>query len=468
VAVKVPIFSFEKLTDLDTHLGPEMKSTGEVLGIGKSLDEALFKGLVAAGYQMNKKSGGVLISVRDSDKIEIADIAKMYHELGYKIYATHGTADIISKSGINVEKVDKICDNTQQNTFTLLEQGKVDLLISTSTRGRIPTEDDVKLRRLAVTLNIPHLTSIDTASAFAFSLKSRYSQKNTELVDICHMRTERQKINFVKMQGAGNDYIYIDAMSKNISNMESIAVTLSDRHKGVGGDGAVFICSSEKADAKMRMFNSDGTEGGMCGNAIRCIAKYLFDSGKIKSKVMKIETASGIKDLQLFVSGGVVNMVSVDMGVPSFDPKNIPVISESNLVQLDIDGKNFEGFSLSMGNPHVVFFVENVGDFDVSGIGRLIETHPIFPDRVNVEFVQIVDKTKLRMRVWERGSGETLACGTGASAAVVAAAEKGMVEKDIDISVKLLGGELIVRYKDSGNVILTGDAVEVFRGIAKL
>ncbi|MDE7395777.1 MAG: carbamoyl-phosphate synthase large subunit, partial [Clostridiales bacterium] len=251
VAVKVPIFSFEKLADLDTHLGPEMKSTGEVLGIGKTLDEALYKGLLAAGYKM-KKQGGILISVRDTDKPEISFIAKAYSELGYKIYATGGTACVIEKSGIPCEVVQKINECPENNTMTLLSSGKIDLFVSTSTKGRIPTQDDVRLRRRAVALSIPCLTSIDTARALAFSLKSRYSPLNTELVNINNMRSERQKLNFIKMHGCGNDYIYIDCLTRQITNMESVAVNLSDRHFGVGGDGVVFIYPSTVADAQMR------------------------------------------------------------------------------------------------------------------------------------------------------------------------------------------------------------------------
>ncbi len=467
-AVKVPIFSFEKLTDLDTHLGPEMKSTGEVLGIGKTLDEALYKGLVAAGYKM-KKEGGVLISVRDADKPEIAEVAKLYSELGFEIYATFGTADVIERSGLKVNRIGKISEGFKDNTFTLLESGKVQLMISTSTKGRIPSEDDVKLRRKAVTLAIPCLTSIDTANALATALRSRYSQANTELVDINHMRSERQKLSFIKMQGCGNDYIYIDCLNKPIFNMESIAVSLSERHTGVGGDGVVFICPSQIADAKMRMFNADGSEGMMCGNAIRCVGKYLYDNGKVNAKNIKIETASGVKELTLYVRAGHVNAATVDMGAPSFNPGDIPaVVKSAEMVDypMDVLDKRFEATCLSMGNPHCVIFVKDVNGIDVEKYGKIIEASPLFPDRINVEFVQIIDSTHLKMRVWERGSGETYACGSGACAAVVAAVKKGVCSKDTDVSVKVKGGELVVKYGE--RVYLTGDAVEVFKGVVRL
>ncbi len=470
VAVKVPIFSFEKLADLDTHLGPEMKSTGEVLGIGKTLDEALYKGLLAAGYKM-QKSGGILISVRDADKPEIADIAKAYSELGYEIYATHGTAKIIRKSGFAVTEVEKINENGKENTMTLLSSGKVDLLISTSTKGRIPTEDDVKLRRRAVALSVPCLTSIDTAKALAYSLKSRYSAYNTELVDINNMRSERQKLNFIKMQGCGNDYIYIDCLNRNITNMESVAVNLSERHFGVGGDGVVFICPSAVADAQMRMFNSDGTEGMMCGNAIRCVAKYLYDYGKVgDKKELSIETKSGVKKLWLYVRGGYVNSARVDMGAPALKPSAVPVKLDGNEVvgrKVTVGGKEREITCVSMGNPHCVMFVENVGQSDVEKVGKAIECDALFPERVNVEFVQVIDRTHLKMRVWERGSGETYACGTGACAAVVAAVLAGHCDRDADITVRLQGGELTIRYAQD-TVYMTGEACEIFKGVVRL
>ncbi len=469
VAVKVPIFSFEKLADLDTHLGPEMKSTGEVLGIGKSLDEALYKGLLAASYKM-QKTGGILISVRDSDKPEIADVAKAYSELGYEIYATEGTARIIRKSGFPVSVVKKISECAEENTMTLLSSGKIDLFVSTSTKGRVPTEDDVKLRRRAVSLAIPCLTSIDTASALAFSLKSRYSAYNTELVNINNMRTERQKLQFIKMQGCGNDYIYIDCLNRPITNMESIAVTLSERHFGVGGDGAVFIYPSDVADAKMRMFNSDGTEGMMCGNAIRCVAKYLYDYGKIGDKrEITIETKSGIKKLWLFVRAGQVNSARVDMGAPVFEPSKIPVATNAEVIgkKMNVGGAEREITCVSMGNPHCVMFVENVAQIDVAKIGKAIECDPLFPERVNVEFVQVIDRTHIKMRVWERGSGETYACGTGACAAVAAAVRGGYCDQGAEVSVRLTGGELTIEYTGE-TVYMTGEACEIFKGVVRL
>ena len=470
VAVKVPIFSFEKLTDLDTHLGPEMKSTGEVLGIGKTLDEALYKGLVAAGYKM-KRRGGILMTVRDSDKAEIVGVAKNYYELGFDLYATAGTAEVIRRSGMNVTVVDKLSEAPRENTMSLLNSGKIDYLVSTSTRGRIPTHDDVRLRRRSVARGIPCLTAIDTANALARALKSRYSQYNTELVDINDMRTERQRLHFVKMHGCGNDYIYVDCLTKPINNMESVAVNLSDRHFSVGGDGVIFIYPSETCDAKMRMFNSDGSEGKMCGNGIRCVGKYLYDNGKTDKLDITVDTLSGVKKLKLFARDGKVNSVKVDMGAVKLNPKAVPVrLAGDKIIDREIDtplGK-FNITCTSMGNPHCTLIVPDVQNCDVQGIGIAIgQNTSLFPEGVNVGFMQIIDRTHLKLRVYERGTGETMACGSGACAAAVAAVLNGRCDKDTDISVRLPGGELIIRYTDEA-VYLTGEACEVFRGTVRL
>lgn len=470
VAVKVPIFSFEKLTDLDTHLGPEMKSTGEVLGIGKTLDEALYKGLVAAGYKMKRK-GGLLMTVRDSDKAEIVGVAKNYYELGFELYATAGTAEVIRRSGMTCNVVAKLSETPGDNTMSLIGSGKIDYLVSTSTRGRIPTHDDVRLRRRAVARGIPSLTSIDTANALAYALKSRYSQNNTELVDINDMRTERQKLNFIKMHGCGNDYIYVDCLTKPISNMESVAVNLSDRHFSVGGDGVIFIYPSDTCDAKMRMFNSDGSEGRMCGNAIRCVGKYLYDNGKTDKLEITIDTLSGAKKLKLFARDGKITSATVDMGAAILAPKKVPVKLDGDSViarEVETPLGRFTVTCTSMGNPHCTIFVPDVMNCDVAGIGKMFgENRSLFPDGVNVGFVQVIDRTHLKARVYERGTGETMACGTGSCAAAVAAVLGGYCDKDTDISVRLTGGELVIRYTDS-TVYMTGEAQEVFRGTVRL
>lgn len=468
-AVKVPVFSFEKLTDVDTHLGPEMKSTGEVLGIGRNLSEALYKGLVAAGYKMYK-GGGVFITVRDSDKHEIIDLAKKFDVLGYSLYATKGTAQVIRESGLKVEEVDKIHENSENNSETLIESGKINYIISTSAKGRLPVYDSVKLRRRAVTLGIPCLTAIDTAEALAGCLMSRYSEINTELVNINDMRTEKMKLQFIKMQGCGNDYIYIDCMDKMVESPESLSVYMSDRHFGVGGDGVVLICPSNVADAKMRMFNLDGSEGLMCGNAIRCVGKYLYDERNIRKRELTVETLSGIKKLWLNTRNDKVATVKVDMGKAELRPSLVPVTLEGESVvnrDVKIDNVPYKITCVSMGNPHCVVFYNEIESLDIEAIGPKFEFDSLFPQRVNTEFIQIIDEHTIKMRVWERGSGETFACGTGACAAVVASVLCGHCKKGENIRVILRGGELTVCYTDE-TVTLLGDAQKVFTGTIEI
>lgn len=470
VAVKVPVFSFEKLSDLDTHLGPEMKSTGEVLGIGRNLKEALYKGLIAAGYNL-KKSGGVFITVRDSDKFEIAEIAEKAAKLGFELYATEGTAKVLVSAGLACRVVNKILELKDNNPITLFESGKISYIVSTSKKGRDPHKDSVKLRRKACALKIPCLTSLDTANALVESLMSGYNELNTELVDINNMRYETMKIKFIKMHGAGNDYIYIDCFNeKEPDGLESLAISMSDRHFGIGGDGIVLILKSNVADARMRMFNADGSEGKMCGNAIRCVAKYVYDSGISRKPTLSIETLSGVKTIDVNVKDGLVYSAKVNMGIPELESAKIPVTIGSGLVidvPITVDNTEYRVTCVSMGNPHAVVFVKELDKLDLTKLGPKFENHTAFPDKINTEFVKIIDNKTIKMRVWERGSGETLACGTGASASVVAAVLNGYLQKNEDIRVILLGGELIIRYTDEG-VFMTGNCVKVFEGEAAL
>lgn len=470
VAVKVPVFSFEKLLDVDVQLGPEMKSTGEVLGIGKTLGEALHKGLIAAGYKM-RKNGAMFITVRDGDKAEIVDIAKKYAALGFELYSTKGTAFVLNQAGLSVKHVNKIHES-DDNTKTLLESGKINYIISTSEKGRLPSRDSVKIRRIAVEHAIPCLTSLDTANALADSLISRYCEDNTELVDINHMRDKKIKLNFTKMQACGNDYIYFNIMEnkQNIISPESLSVFISDRHFGIGGDGIVLIDKSEIADAKMIMYNLDGSEGKICGNAARCVGKYLYENGIVTKTELKLETASGVKDLKLFIRNGLVTSVTINMGKASLNPKQIPVLLEGDKIinqTVVIDKNEYNITCVSMGNPHTVIFWDNLDSLDIEKIGPAFEYNPLFPERVNVEFVQIINATTIKMRVWERGSGETWACGTGACAAAVASILNGYCNEEKEISVKLKGGDLLIKYtKDT--IYLSGRAEKVFEGVIEI
>ena len=495
-AVKVPVFSFEKLMDVDTHLGPEMKSTGEVLGIASTMEEAIFKGLIGAGYNM-KRSGGVLFSVRKTDRYELPDLAKKFYDMGFKLYATEGNAKTISDFGMEVEVVNKIHENPNDNLLSLLDSGKVDYVISTSAKGRDPRADSVRMRRHAVERDIPCLTAIDTANAIANCLKSKYTAENVELVDINQLREEKQKITFYKMDSTGNDFIVINAMNQLVKNPAGLAVRLCDRRNGgIGADSLVLIEESKIADAKMRFFNLDGTEGKMAGNAIRCVGKYLYDNnikgiqekhGKKTDATEKItiETGSGVKTLVLYKQNGKVTSVTVDMGKPLFASEEIP----TSLVAVDVPncGMNEENKNavlpkkavvnaplivaeneyrvtcVNVGNPHCVVFSKFVDKEPVAKIGPLFESHSVFPEKTNTEFVRVVGPNELKMRTWERGNGETLACGTGACAAAVASVINGFSPINQDITVKVRGGNLIVKYTGE-TVLLTGNTKMCYQG----
>ncbi len=277
------------------------------------------------------------------------------------------------------------------------------------------------------------------------------------------------KIDFTKMHGIGNDYVYIQTFDQNIEDFSSLAITLSDRHTGIGGDGVIYVCPSEVADARMAMYNLDGSEGAMCGNGVRCVGKFLYDHNMVDTNRQEItvETKSGIKTLRVFKneSGEVVELL-VDMGKAELTASNIPVVADTEKVinaPLEIEGEVWNITCVSMGNPHCVTFVPDVEDLPLSVIGPKFENNKIFPDRVNTEFIRVIDEKTLRMRVWERGSGETNACGTGACAAVVAACENGHCKKGEQIEVILNGGSLFITYTDD-RVMMRGGATKVFTG----
>lgn len=277
-------------------------------------------------------------------------------------------------------------------------------------------------------------------------------------------------INFTKMHGAGNDYIYIDCFEQQIDDPGALSRRLSDRHFGVGGDGVILVCPSDVADAKMRMFNADGSEGRMCGNGIRCVGKFVYEKRGVKKPVLTIETLAGIKTLKMNAEDGEVSSITVDMQAPGLNPDSIPtVLPGENVIDrpIIIDGVTYNITCVSMGSPHaVVFCDEDVRTLELEKIGPKFEKNPIFPEGVNTEFINIIDKNTLRMRVWERGSGETLACGTGACASVVAATLNGYCEKNQQVKVVLLGGELTIEYTDE-TVFMTGGAEIVFDGSVK-
>jgi diaminopimelate epimerase len=273
-------------------------------------------------------------------------------------------------------------------------------------------------------------------------------------------------MKFTKMHGTGNDYIYIDILKEKIGDIQAAAVKMSDRHFGIGSDGLVLIGPSGVADFSMRMFNPDGSESEMCGNAIRCVGKYVYDSGMTFNRSLDIETLAGIKKLELNVSGGKVDSVTVNMGRPVLDPSMVPVRCGSDPCvdeMIEAGGKKYRFTAVSMGNPHCIIYMSGIDRLKIEDIGPLLENHPIFPKKANVEFVEVISRKELKMRVWERGTGETLACGTGACAVLVSSVLNGL--SDRSAAVKLRGGELSIRWDEGdGCVYMEGPAVKVFEG----
>lgn len=273
-------------------------------------------------------------------------------------------------------------------------------------------------------------------------------------------------MRFTKMQGIGNDYVYVNCLEEAVDNPASLARMVSDRHFGIGSDGLILIRPSTKADFFMEMFNADGSRSAMCGNGIRCVGKYVYDNGLTDKTEITVNTLAGVKRLSLHAENGKVESVTVDMGAPVLDAERIPVLADSSPViakPIEVAGRTFEMTCVSMGNPHAVVFVENTAEFPVEKVGRPFEIHPAFPERVNAEFVEVLGRNEANMRVWERGTGETLACGTGTCASVVACILNGLT--DDEVTVHLLGGDLRVRWdREADRVFMTGPAATVFEG----
>ena len=276
-------------------------------------------------------------------------------------------------------------------------------------------------------------------------------------------------MKFTKMQGLGNDYVYVNCFEEKIENPPAVARYVSDRHFGIGSDGLIMINPSEVADFEMEMYNADGSRGEMCGNGIRCVAKYVYDYGLTDKTTITIETKGGIKELDLTVEDGKVTWVKVDMEAPITKASQIPAIYDDLDEVIDqpviVDGKEYNITCISMGNPHAIVYMDDLKDLDIEKIGPKFENHIAFPDRINTEFVKVIDRHTLQMRVWERGSGETLACGTGACAVAVASTLNGLVDEDQPVTVKLLGGDLQILWNRQENLVyMTGPATTVFDG----
>ena len=274
-------------------------------------------------------------------------------------------------------------------------------------------------------------------------------------------------MKFTKMHGIGNDYIYVNCFEEKVDNPEKVSIYVSDRRKGIGSDGLVMIMPSDKADFRMRIFNADGSEAMMCGNATRCIGKYVYDKGLTDKTEITLETNSGIKYLTLFPENGKVEFVEVDMGKAILTPKDIPVNSDKERFisePVEVDGKEYKITCVSMGNPHAIVYMDDIKDLELVKIGPSFENHKLFPDRINTEFIEVIDSHTLNMRVWERGSGETFACGTGACASVVASVLNGYCNHDEEVTVHLRGGDLKITWNSDGTVIMKGPAALICDG----
>ena len=280
-------------------------------------------------------------------------------------------------------------------------------------------------------------------------------------------------MKFTKMEGIGNDYVYVDCTKNELEEPSKVAIKVSDRHFGIGSDGLILICKSDVADFKMKMFNSDGSEAEMCGNGIRCVGKFIYDNNLSQKTDLTIETLAGIKKLKLNVENNKVSTVTVDMGEPILEAKIIPVDGANiykstdgidfNKVNIKLKDKQFEFTCVSMGNPHAVTFIDDTDNFDLDTYGKIAEVDKHFPKKVNAEFIQIIDRNNIKMRVWERGSGETLACGTGACASAIACYLNGLTDRNVN--VHLLGGDLMIKWNEEDNhIYMTGPATTVFTG----
>ena len=274
-------------------------------------------------------------------------------------------------------------------------------------------------------------------------------------------------IKFTKMQGLGNDYIYVDCISQNIDDPLALSAQVSDRHFGIGGDGLICISASDNADFRMDIYNADGSQAEMCGNGIRCVGKYVYDKGLTKKTELVVETLAGLRYLNLHIDQNSVVSVTVDMGKPELDPQKIPVTLQKPICvnePITVGSSLWNVTCVSMGNPHAVVFVADLEKVDIPAIGPLFENHSMFPNRINTEFVSIQDRNNISMKVWERGSGETLACGTGACAATVASVLNGLTDRDIQVSLR--GGTLKIKWDaENDHVYMTGPAVSVFEGV---
>ena len=469
-AVKVPVFSFEKLSGADVQLGPEMKSTGEVLGVGKNLEEALYKGLVAAGYAVRHSSpGGVLLSVQDRDKPEIVEIARRLSSLGCKLYATAGTAAYLKSRGIRSASVGKISRGSRDIPY-LLDQERVRYVISTSAPDANEKSDARVLRGKAIERRAACLTSLDTAAALVGAMVSGYDENNVELVDMAHLPHEKRPVKFVKMHCGGNDFIFIDSFMQVPGEPASLAVALCGRRKSVGGDGMVLIERSSRADARMILFDADGTRAHLGGNALRGVGKYLYEKLGVRKTELTVETDDGVKNVRLFVRHGQVYSAETLLGKPDFAPDRVPVLESGGIPVISqyhsCGGWDEQITCLRLGDPQCVIVTDDCDGADVAAEGPLFEKADIFPEGANVTFVSAIDRHTLRVRTWERRIGETASCASSICAAAAVAQKLGLTGEG-ETSVRTAGGLMTVRSCDEG-LWLSGDAVMDFEGVVEV
>ena len=328
----------------------------------------------------------------------------------------------------------------------------------------------ISLHHHAILLGITVLTSLDTTNALADCIAGRYTQFNTELVDINHLRKEKLKLNFCKMHSCGNDYIFFNNFDNKITCPESLAINFSDRHYGIGSDGIVMIEKSDVADCKMRVFNRDGSDGGLAANPLRCVAKYVFDKHIVNSDTIKIEVCGDVKTLGVVSFNGVASSVSVNLGRASFAPEDIPAKNGGEVVfaPMNFGGREYVTTAVKVGNSHCIIFCDKVDDVDLENLGQAVLASGMFPGIAYVECARVVNDRTLKMRVWDKINGETMACGTAAAAVAAAAVRAGKCARDKVVTVKLRGGDLFVRSLENGDLVLDGSVKQSYEGVIEI
>lgn len=472
VAVKVPVFSFEKLNDVNSQLGPEMKSTGEVLGIGKTIEEALYKGLVSAGFNMKhptkQNPSGIYFTINDQDKYEIVNIVKKFADLGLTLYATKGTANVIRSVGLECTEVSRL--STNDEIFKLMDEGKIDYVVYTGKTDMESITNYMSLHHHAILLGITVLTSLDTTNALADVIAGRYNQYNTELVDINNLRKSKLKLDFTKMHTCGNDHIFFNNMDGSITCPESLAINFCDRHYAIGADGIVMIENSDIADAKMRVFNRDGSVGGLAANPMRGVAKYLYDKKLHEEENVTVEYCGAVKKLKVNSFNEKASSVSINLGKPVFDVSNISTEYVGEIFERDVEllGKNYKLTLVNVGNPHCFIFCDKVDDEDLDGLGQALLDNGIVSKDISLECARVVNNQTLKMRVWEKVNGESWSCGTAAAAGVAVAQRFGYLSKDKIITVKLKGGDMFVTCNQDEELEVDGSVKLSFEGTIEI